>query len=403
MKKAIRIFDCCLAFLLSIVFTFVGVGQQILPDTINSVDSAETVFEGVYYLHTEQGKSNKVDKPVNKAITDQTAQIKLFGLVPVMNTKISNSKRQYVVPGGENFGVKLYTNGVIVVGMSPVQTAQGSENPGEIAGLKVGDIITQINGETVSNSEQVHESFRNCNGTPVSLKVKRDDSYLNITLNLAVSTTDNEYKAGLWIRDSTAGVGTITFYNTENGVFGGLGHAINDVDTNKIMPLLSGEAVKSSVSAIAKGKQGETGSLCCVFLQDTIGKLITNTEDGIYGTYTIDVAGKEKVPVALRQEVQKGPAQIITTIDGETQSVFSIEIERINYNSETLTKNMVIRVTDPVLIEKTGGIVQGMSGSPIIQNGMLVGAVTHVFVNNPEKGYAIFAENMVETSNKLDS
>ena len=202
----------------------------------------------------------------------------------------------------------------------------------------------------------------------------------------------------MWVRDSTAGIGTVTFFNKTAGTVAALGHPITDVDTGDIMPILNCEAVEAKVTNVIKSSTNETGSLCCDFLNKSIGSLVKNTEMGIYGTYNskIDLAPYSEYEVATPQEIKKGFAQIICTVeDGEPQ-VYSVEIVKISYNDAV--KNMIIKITDDELIEKTGGIIQGMSGTPIIQNGKLVGAVTHVIVNNPLKGYAIFAQTMLDES-----
>lgn len=401
MKKWIKRADVCLAFVMAVIFTFLAVGDFILPAKINRIEMGKLTFSNIYSVDlTEKGTA--ADVAVNQAgsVTHQ-AEIKLFGMIPVKETAVSSSQRQYVVPGGQSFGIKLYTDGVIVVGITNVDSESGVTSPAKDAGLHVGDIIVSIEGQKVNTTEEVQAFFNNSQGKALKLKVKREEQYLTIIFSLAYSPSVKGYKAGMWIRDSTAGVGTITFYNPANNTFAGLGHAVNDVDTNEVMPLLTGEAVKAKVTGVYKGTAGETGSLSCSFVDEVIGNLKSNIKNGIYGNCVLPIQIDQQMPVAACQEVQKGEAQILSTIEGEEPKFYNINIERINYSNEQDQKNMVIKVTDPELLEKTGGIVQGMSGSPIIQNGMLVGAVTHVFVNNPTKGYAIFAENMLETSNTL--
>lgn len=212
------------------------------------------------------------------------------------------------------------------------------------------------------------------------------------------SASGDGYKLGLWVRDSSAGIGTMTFYDPTTQVFGGLGHAITDVDTGEILPLGSGEIVSVDIEGAVKGQGGQPGELRGSFhTYDTIGSLEENRETGVFGVLTTPPEGGLLLPVALRQEVHTGPAQIYTTIDGRTPQLFDIEIERVNLTDANPTRNMVIRITDPELLTATGGIVQGQSGSPIVQDGRLVGAVTHVFINDPSRGYGIFAENMIET------
>ena len=401
MRKVIKIFDGMLALCMICVFTFIFLGNAVLPDRINNVQNENINLLQIYSVHrTDSDNSADVMLSSGKSVSNN-ATIKLFGVIPVKRTTVSAAKRQYVIPGGDSFGIKLYTDGVIVVGLNDVETKNGAKNPAEDAGIKVGDVIVEIGGKKVTSTESVNEALNNADGKPITIRFKRNDEYKTAVVAPVVSSTNGSYKTGMWVRDSTAGVGTVTFYNPNNKTFGGLGHPVNDVDTNEIMPLLSGEAVKARVTGVYKGKSGETGSLCCAFDNETIGKLKSNGSNGIYGTYTKVLNNDDAIPVAVCQEVKKGPAKILSTVDGEGVKEYSIEIERINYNSSSGEKNMVIKITDQNLLSKTGGIVQGMSGSPIIQNGMLVGAVTHVFINNPTKGYAIFAENMLETSSQV--
>ncbi|MCC8022682.1 MAG: SpoIVB peptidase [Clostridiales bacterium] len=400
--KYIKLFDVAAAMAMTVVFAFIIVGQFILPSDIIMVERSNTVFENIYTMNLEDDQGQDVDVALNRATNVSTTSIKLFGVIPVKNANVSEAERQYVVPGGQSFGIKLYTDGVIVIGTTTVDTAGGSVNPSKIAGIEVGDVIVQINGQDVYTSDEVEALLTASGGDPLQIRLKRDEKYLEVTLQPVKSATSGTYKAGMWVRDSTAGVGTISFYNPLNQSFAGLGHAVNDVSTNEIMPMLSGEAVKAEVSGVYKGTSGETGSLYCSFVNETIGTLEINSTNGVYGKYLPEIDTQDAVPVATRQEVQKGSAQILATVEGQEPKLYDIEIERINYSNDVDQKNMVIRVTDEELLEVTGGIVQGMSGSPILQNGILVGAVTHVFVNHPSKGYAIFAESMVETSNQIE-
>lgn len=401
MKKWIKRLDGCLAFAMAVIFTFLAVGNLTLPSKINHIDAGDLTLSHIYSVDLTD-KKNAADVSLNTAGgLERQAAIKLFGVIPVKNADVVNAQRSYVVPGGQSFGIKLYTDGVIVVGITNVDTDNGVASPAKDAGLQIGDVIVAIDGQKVNTTEEVQGLFNSSQGKALNLKVKRGEQYLTIIFTLAYSPSVEGYKAGMWIRDSTAGVGTITFFNPANNTFAGLGHAVNDVDTNAVMPLLSGEAVKAKVTGVYKGAAGETGSLSCSFVDEVIGSLKSNIENGIYGNCVLPIDTQKQIPVAACQEIKKGEAQILSTIEGEEPQLYAINIERINYSSDQGQKNMIIKVTDEKLLEKTGGIVQGMSGSPIIQNGMLVGAVTHVFVNNPEKGYAIFAENMLETSNSL--
>jgi len=215
------------------------------------------------------------------------------------------------------------------------------------------------------------------------------------------SAVDGKYKVGIWVRDSSAGIGTLTFFEKKTGIFAGLGHAVCDVDTGEIMPLAGGEAVEADIKGSYRGESGAPGELCGVFKNAVIGTLLLNNDTGVYGQVSALRYENKQLPVAMSYEISTGSAQIIAEVNGDGEKYYDVEITKIYPNSDSHQKNMVIRVTDAELKKETGGIVQGMSGSPIIQDGMLVGAVTHVFVNNPEQGYAVFAQAMIDTVQEL--
>jgi stage IV sporulation protein B len=392
MKKAIRVFDSFFAVVCAVIFSFVALGEYIVPDSIVNYDGSKAVFSSIY-TYSDTQHTSSVDY---QSAYPRQETLRLLGIVPVKDVTVTQKASPQVYVSGNAFGIKLYTDGVIVVGTQSVDLGDKKINPAEQAGIEVGDIIVAINGTNVYSSDDVQEILNDNNGKPYTIKVKRDERYRTFTLTPVYSEREGCYKAGMWVRDSTAGIGTITFFNPDTGTFGALGHQINDVDTNEIMPLLEGEAVEVDVTSVQKGTSGSTGSLICTFRDTTIGTLYENSTCGIYGTYSGISDDLPLYCVASKQEVKKGSAQIISTIDATGPQYFDIEITHISYSDNEKQKNMVIRVTDERLIEATGGIVQGMSGSPIIQNGKLVGAVTHVIVNNPQKGYAIFAQTMLE-------
>ena len=329
------------------------------------------------------------------------AQLMLFDAIPIKTVSVKVVQEKLLVPCGTPFGIKMFTNGVMVVGVADIESAGKMINPAAVAGVKVGDIITEVNGKAVTQNSQVAKLIESSAGAPVELSIKRNEETLTATLTPILSDVDGSYKGGLWVRDSTAGIGTVTFYDPSNGSFGGLGHGICDVDTNELMPLRSGDVVSVTISGIVKAQKGRAGELRGYFNNDfPVGQLQANSEGGVYGTLNSSPVSTEAIPLAVKQEVKTGAAQIYTTVDGTTPRPYGIEIESINYQDGTKTKNLVVKVTDPDLLSKTGGIVQGMSGSPIVQNGKLVGAVTHVFVNDPTRGYGILAENMLEISEK---
>lgn len=307
-------------------------------------------------------------------------------------------KRRYVGLGGAPFGVKLYTAGVLIIGIDAVDTPAGPITPGAAAGLREGDVILAADGSPVTDTRGLINAVAGSSGQPLELTVQRNGETLHLSL-VAARTADGAYRAGLWVRDSAAGVGTMTFYDSAQRIFAGLGHGVCDADTGKMMPLSGGEAVIAKVDGFYRSSAGNPGELCGVFTEEAIGPLLYNGEDGVYGTLET-MPSARMVAVARRSEVRPGPAEMITTIDGEGPRAYAIEITKV-FAADTQTRNLTVRVVDRALLEKTGGILQGMSGSPIVQNAMLVGAVTHVFVNDPTQGYGIFAQTMVETADRL--
>lgn len=394
MKKAIRIIDGIFALCLIIIYSFIVFGNIVLPDKIEAYSTKKIEYKSVYSV--ENNSSYLVDYQNSSKVSPVENDIKLLGIIPVKTTSIIQSKPKKVSVSGESFGIKLYTDGVIIVGIRDVETDKGKCNPAKEAGLEKGDIIIEINGKKVYSADSVTDILNDNNGNDYKITIKRNGNYKEFLLKPAYSSSQGCYKVGLWVRDSTAGVGTITYYDKSNNTVSALGHPITDVDTNEIMPILDGEAVRATVTKIYKSKAGEAGSLCCEFTNDIIGTLKKNCQSGIYGKYTCTLKNTYEYEVASPNEIVRGPVQILCTIDSGKAKFYNAQISRISYRENKKGKNMVVKITDERLLEKTGGIVQGMSGSPIIQNGKLVGALTHVIVDSPEKGYAIFAQDMVD-------
>lgn len=394
MKKAIRIIDGIFALCLIIIYSFIVFGNIVLPDKIEAYSTKKIEYKSVYSV--ENNSLYQVDYQNSSKVSPIENDIKLLGIIPVKTTSIIQSKPKKVSVSGESFGIKLYTDGVIIVGIRDVETDKGKCNPAKEAGLEKGDIIIEINGKKVYSADSVTDILNDNNGKDYKITVKRNGNYKEFLLKPAYSSSQGCYKVGLWVRDSTAGVGTITYYDKSNNTVSALGHPITDVDTNEIMPILDGEAVRATVIKIYKSKAGEAGSLCCEFTNDIIGTLKKNCQSGIYGKYTCTLKNTYEYEVASPNEIVRGPVQILCTIDSGKAKFYNAQISRISYRENKKGKNMVVKITDERLLEKTGGIVQGMSGSPIIQNGKLVGALTHVIVDSPEKGYAIFAQDMVD-------
>ena len=394
MRKAIRIFDIVLTVICTILFLFIIYANWALPDRVVVYGKESPPFSRVitYSSKNLQGYVS-VDSQSAEPVKED---LKLLGIVPIKEVSVTQKETQGVLVSGDVFGIKLYTDGVIVVGTQNVETADGKKNPTAEAGIEVGDIIISINKIKVYTSDEVQAILNDNNAKPFEIKIKRGDRYKTFTLTPVYCPREGCYKAGMWVRDSTAGIGTLTFYNTKSRRFAALGHQINDVDTNELMPMLEGEAVKATVKSVQKATKGTAGSLDCDFSNKTIGKLTANTKCGIFGEFSTLPDEQSQYPVASAQQVKRGKATIISTVDGDGAQEYEIEITHISYNESNMEKNIVLKITDERLLAKTGGIVQGMSGSPIIQDGRLVGALTHVILNNPEKGYAVFAQTMLE-------
>ncbi|MCI8554732.1 MAG: SpoIVB peptidase [Clostridiales bacterium] len=374
--------------------------QHRMPARFSVVEGASLELDSsVTVLSTECLGRSEREAAAMEAGSSYTASLRLLGIFPVKEVTVSVVEPIQVIPCGTPFGIKMFTDGVLVVGMSDVDTATGAYNPAKAAGMKPGDVIVTINGETVNKTEQVAQLVEESGGKTLTFHIRRDNIAFDVKFTPAKSVNENRWKAGMWVRDSSAGIGTLTFYSPSSHVFGGLGHAVCDVDTGEILPLSAGEIVPARIYSVVKGQSGEPGELRGGFESGELGNLTVNGETGIYGTLeTTPEAVCGSVPVAMKQQVKTGKAQILTTINGTEPQYYDIEIKQVRYNDSSPTRNMVVEVTDSRLLEEAGGIVQGMSGSPILQNGRLVGAVTHVFVNDPTQGFGIFAENMLKTA-----
>lgn len=334
--------------------------------------------------------------------------IRLLGKIPVKEVSISVLPRTTVIPVGTVAGVKLYTNGVLVVGMTEVQGIDNIKyKPYENSGIKEGDMIISVEEQEISNTVDLVDSVNKSNGDEVEIKYVRDGKTLECSIQ-PVQTAREEYKLGLWVRDSAAGVGTVSFYEPKTKIFGALGHGITDIDTGKLINIANGEFITTKVVSITKGEEGEPGKIQgTINNQQNIGKIYKNTNFGIYGTVdnisSLKLDASKEMEVALREEIQLGKATLLTSLDEESVKEYEIEIEKIYTNNDYDNKSMLIKVTDEALLQKTGGIIQGMSGSPIIQNGKFIGCVTNVLVNDPKQGYAIFGDLMLKQAKEVDN
>ena len=388
------------------IFGSVYYYNTILPSNIVIYDNESVHFNTKLNIAAKsEDETGSVSNVKGNYSKNYNTDLSIMGVIPVKSVNIKVVKQRYVALSGESFGIKIFTKGVMIVGMSDVKTSYGSINPAKQAGLKIGDIILKVNEKAVNSNSELSEIINSVGGSELKLKVERDEKTFTVEFTPALSSETGEYKAGLWVRDSTAGLGTMTFYSTVNGAFAGLGHGIVDVDTGILLPINSGEIVKTEILSITKSEKGSAGEICGAFTGQSLGTLINNCDCGLYGYYNEYDSNKNLILVANKQDVKTGNAKIYTTLSNGEPKYYDCVIERIDYNN-TEQKNLLVRITDDELIEKTGGIVQGMSGSPIIQNGQLVGALTNVFLNNPEKGYAVFAEEMydkmIETTQELN-
>ncbi len=321
---------------------------------------------------------------------------RLFGVIPLKTVKLRQVPENSVVIGGDAFGLKMYTNGLIVVGFSDVKTERGSRNPALEAGIEKGDLLKTVNGVRLAKNSDVASLINASGGVEATLVLERGGEKMTVTLKPALSAEDGKYKLGMWVRDSAAGIGTVSFYEPETGLFVGLGHGIYDTDTETLMPAAKGEIVKTTITGVKRGEKGSPGELYGVFDQETvIGELHGNSALGVYGKLTNAVAGDE-LPIALKQEIEVGDAKLITPAIGGGKAEYDVRITSVVNDDRGSGRNMIIKITDEKLLELTGGIVQGMSGSPIVRDGKIVGAVTHVLVNDPTCGYAVFAERMYD-------
>lgn len=334
-----------------------------------------------------------------KIFPNETRTINL----PLKEVTISVLPEKMLIPGGHSVGVKMDVKGVLIVGLEEIEDNSGNKiNPGLKAGLQIGDSILAIDGTPVNNAKEVQQVINELK-KEVVLKIKRKNDIINVKLEPVLSSKDNLYRLGIWVKDKTAGIGTLTFYNPDDNTFGALGHAITDAETGTVLSVADGELLNSKVESVKQGKAGDPGEIRGIFYEADapLGKLYRNTEFGIFGKTYQKIENSvynQPLEIGYQNEIKKGSAYILTTLDGNKIEKYEISIEKINKQSKPDTKSMVIKVTDKRLLKKSGGIVQGMSGSPIIQGNKIIGAVTHVFVNDPQKGYGIFIEWMLQES-----
>ncbi len=316
-----------------------------------------------------------------------SAKVKLFGLLPIKDATVHQISQKQLTVLGTPFGVKLYTKGVIVV-----DTEESS--PGVEAGIQVGDIILTYNNEEIHSNADLREQVQKCNGERQKATIRRNQRTQTVWVTPA--KTEEGYTVGLWVRDSTAGLGTLTYYDPQTNTVAGLGHSISDVDTGLTMPVERGTLVTAEITGVRAGEAGDPGELLGRLADRTLGTVTTNNDAGLFGHAASPFEGVS-YPVGLKDEVEVGEAQILCTLGANAPEAYTIRITKVNNNLSEL-RNLCIQVTDERLLAKTGGIVQGMSGSPILQNGKIIGAVTHVLISDPAAGYGIFIQKMLASA-----
>ena len=355
--------------------------------TFNTAVPITAEYEGLKLSQT--GKTEKIGEEFD-------VKLKAFGIIPFTTVNVEVVDELHVSVLGTPFGMKLYTDGVLVIDITTVETVSGSISPGEDAGVKKGDYILSADGKQVLTNEELSAAVAASGGNRIKLVIKRGGAQKTVYVTPALSKETNSYRIGLWVRDSSAGIGTLTFYSPATGVVCGLGHGVCDEDTGDLLELKNGEIVSAEIVSVEKGSSGSPGQLKGRFTYGTIGKIDCNSEKGVYSVLKGKLGFSRLTETALKQEVKDGDAQILCTVDGREPQLYSCRIKKRSSAYLSATQNMTVTVTDPELLKLTGGIVQGMSGSPILQNGKLIGAVTHVLIDDPTTGYAIFAENMLK-------
>jgi len=380
-----------------------------LPQTLSVARGQPAQIQALFPLAVEMPSASagaSMDETLGQEDVSR-ATISLLGLLPLREVKIEISDDLRLWPGGQAVGVALHTQGVLVVGTSDLT---GAYSPARLAGIKPGDVITRANGLPVESTEQLTKLVASFGGAPLPLTILRGESTLDLTLQAKRDGQSGEFRIGAWVRDSTAGVGTLSFYGeveAGQGVrYGALGHAITDSDTQQVLTVGAGAIMTADVVDVRRGKTGYPGELKGSFLRENrvLGSIRRNSIFGIYGDMSQSPAHPlypEGLPIGRKDAVHEGPASILCTVDGEGMKEYAVEIAEVTRQAAPAQRSLVLRVTDEALLARTGGIVQGMSGSPIIQDGRLIGAVTHVFVNDPTMGYGLYIEWMLGESGQF--
>ena len=397
-----------LLFFLTIVYVYICAIDAIPKNTILFEGEQLNIKKIIGISLVSKNKNYDTILTSTESIEENTQElgttnleVKLFNTFNVKDIDVSVIKRTKVIPVGQVAGLKLYTTGVLVVGMSEIKGIDNKKyKPYENTGIQEGDTIVQIENDEITGTKELIQKVNSSKGKELNLKYVRDGEILECAIS-PVKTSASEFKLGLWVRDSAAGIGTMTYYEPETKNFVALGHGITDVDTGKLINISNGQFITTKVLSIIKGEDGAPGKIQgSISEQSNIGTIKKNSIFGIYGVaedlQKIKIDPNKKMNVATRNEIELGEATILCSLDDEKTKEYKIQIEKIYLNNNYDNKSMLIKVTDKELIEKTGGIIQGMSGSPVIQNGKFIGAITNVLVNDPTKGYVVFGDLMIK-------
>lgn len=412
-----------------LLFVLVGIGffayrtiDRQIPDSIKLIVNKEEKLDfslpvegqiesapvGALSINNKQVDSDKIKlnfaKPIHfysETPGSYEVKLKLFGLLQYKSIQIDVIEQKYLYPCGMSVGINIKTDGILVLGTGIISGQDGMNYEPSLNILKSGDYIVGIDNNLVENKKNLIEKIEKCNGNDIQLEVIRNNESIKLIVK-PVLASDGVYKIGAWIRDDTQGIGTLTYVD-ESNAFGALGHGITDVDTGLLMNVREGGLYKADIVQINKGEKGSPGEVVGVIRKgddDHYGSISKNTKQGIFGKIddsTFNTEEMKKYPMGLKQDIKIGKATILCQVSDQIEE-YEIEIEKIELNTENYSKGMVLHITDKKLLSLTNGIVQGMSGSPILQNGKIIGAVTHVFVQDSTRGYGIFVENMIKFS-----
>lgn len=389
----------CLIITILIVSLIYTVNITNIPDTIILFENQELQLGEIFGITLNEKNKEAIETASgNNKIEKNTIEVSLFNCIKVKEIEVSTIQNVRVIPLGNSIGLKLYSNGVLVIGMSEIN----GKKPYENTGIEEGDLITKVDNIKVTTTGELIETVNKSQGRNIEIQYIRNGQEY-VTTIIPTKTQEDEYKLGLWVRDGAVGIGTATYYEAETGKIATLGHGIIDSDTDQLITIESGEITTSIITKIEKGQVGTPGQIRGIINNaNIIGSISKNTNFGIYGnlstTNELGIDESNSIEVATKDEIKTGKASILLVLEDGIRKEYQIEIKKIYKNSTENNKNMLIEITDQELIEKTGGIIQGMSGAPIIQNEKFIGAITHVLVNNPQEGYAVFGETMIKQS-----